>query len=531
MKEKINKRYDQLSELENFKQLSEDLETGKKFIRDYKDISIENNSFGMPSIKYNKNITGQQSYDSRLNKGYIKELKYGPLQYLPNTSHFIGSSMYPRPISIPFTNQMKKSTNLINLINKKKIFQLFKNQKIFDLERQNKNIKSLPKYFCVKLGANSPKTRNHLIKLFEENIENKKEEYNNDPQCYLKDSKIKGLIKYKKYLQINLTKNLYNGNKIPYTKQKDINTKFKIINNLVKKEGFNKMHLGNDNNYIIDSYKKLYKIKRVGNKNNIFKKNYSLINSFEINKKLEKKNLLKKDKNINNNNYTPKNDNIKKRKSLNALISPRNRNIHNHVYFSIDKSRQRNIYNLEKEKRWSSFHITNKSNIKKLNYNLNSELSNINSNKRNIYSPRIFHNFNINLLNFDSDNKSGKNINGENIKNFNLNRSQEIKNKKIKNLDEIIENCEHENRLIKGYQSEPETEEEYEDEGFKKRPPKYVSPIMIYKKEIETFKKVNPIEYNRQLNKKLYEDQLLLIKLTNRRNFQKNINKFKNSKS
>ena len=115
MKEKINKRYDQLSELENFKQLSEDLETGKKFIRDYKDISIENNSFGMPSIKYNKNITGQQSYDSRLNKGYIKELKYGPLQYLPNTSHFIGSSMYPRPISIPFTNQMKKSTNLIIL--------------------------------------------------------------------------------------------------------------------------------------------------------------------------------------------------------------------------------------------------------------------------------------------------------------------------------------------------------------------------------------------------------------------------------
>ena len=99
-----------------------------------------------------------------------------------------------------------------------------------------KNI-SLHKYFCVKLGANSSKTRKHLIKLFDKNIEIIKEEYNNDPIYYSKDSHLRGLNKYKKYFKINITKNLYNGIKIPNSNQEDINNKFKIINNVIKKEG------------------------------------------------------------------------------------------------------------------------------------------------------------------------------------------------------------------------------------------------------------------------------------------------------
>ncbi len=306
MDEKINERYEKLSEIENYKQINEDFESGKTFLIDYKN-SIESNKFGFPLTKFYPNVTGQLSYKSRINKNLIKDLKYETPQYLPNTPHLVGSSMCPRPLSIPFVNLKEKSEKIINNIKKEEIFNSLKNKNVFNLEKPMKDSKALPSYFCVKLGADSPKTRKYLIKMFDEEIQNKKKEYNNDPKYFLKDSSLIGLSNYKTYLQNNLTKNRFNGNKIPYTKQVDIYNKFKITKRLIKKEGWNKMHLERQNiNHEV--YTKLYQIRNVGDKNNIFKRNFSNIDSFENKTGEENYNFIskefEKDKSseINNNN-------------------------------------------------------------------------------------------------------------------------------------------------------------------------------------------------------------------------------------
>ena len=64
MDEKINERYEKLSEIENYKQINEDFESGKTFLIDYKN-SIESNKFGFPLTKFYPNVTGQLSYKSR----------------------------------------------------------------------------------------------------------------------------------------------------------------------------------------------------------------------------------------------------------------------------------------------------------------------------------------------------------------------------------------------------------------------------------------------------------------------------------
>ena len=554
--EEINKGLDKLSEIENYKQINEELQSGKTFLIDYKDKNIECNKFGIPLIKYYPNVTGQQSYNSRLKKNLVKELTYPPPQYLPNTPHLVGSSMYPRPISIPFINQIEKSEKLIDEIKKEDIFNYLRNQKFFDLEKTMNDKKSLPSYFCVKLGADCPKNRQYLIELFEEYIKKKKLEYNNDPKYYLKDESIKGLINYKNYLKNNLTKNLFNGNKIPYTKQKDINNKFKIVKKLIKKEGWNKMHLERQN-INQETYTKLYQIKGVGDKNNKFKKNYSSINFYEINKKEENENILNKNKNIdsiiNIETYPIKSINDKNEKLINALISPRDKDNKMKFHYIKKKSRQKilydsnilnNINNYNKSKKnfnYSSYQSNFNKSMNKFgstittcfNYNNESKISKNNFPTKNtdIYTPKNLHHFQRSLstintqknilekINDDEENKNEdkKNIEDEEI--VDINDSQDIYNKKrIVKLNEIKENCEHENKLLKGYQSE---ENEELEEKVKRKSPNFASPINVYKKEIEMFKKVNPIEYERELKKKIFDEKMLMKKLQNRKIYER----------
>ena len=543
--EEIAKGYEKLSEIENYKQINDDLERAKTNLIDYNK-NVECNLFGIPLTKFYPNVTGQKPYKSRLTRGLIKELQYPPPQYLPNTTHLVGSSMYPRPISIPFINQVEKSDKLIDKIKDEEIFDLLRNKKMFDLEKPITDNKGLPSYFCVKLGADSPKTRKHLIDLFEECIQNKKKEYNNDPKYYLKDSFIKGLTDYKNYLKNNLTKNMFNGKKIPYTKQKDINNKFKIVKKLVKKEGWNKMHLERQNiNH--DTYSKLYQIMGKGirqiDNTNKMKKNFSSIN-FNENR------YMPKDEN--ENNVEKANKDIK---LINALISPRekekdekNKSIFNYIK---KKSRQKilydsNILNDNKSKanfNYSSFQSNYNKSMNKLgstvttcfNYGNESKISkNIFPITKDIYTPKRIHHFQRSLSNFNTQKNNLKKINDEeeeenknedkkNIEDeeiFDVDDSQDIgKKKKILRLNEMIKNCEHENKLMKGYQ--PEHEAEDFEENIKRKPPNFVSPVAVYKKEIELFRKVNPIEYERELNKKIFDDKMILKKLQNRRIYER----------
>ena len=548
------KERDILSEIGNYKQINEDLELGKTCLLDYNNNKQECNIFGIPLIKYYRNVTGQQSYKSRLNRNLIKKIEYKSPQYLPNTSHLVGSSMCPRPISIPFINQNEKSEKLIDKIKKEKIYNFKKNKNIFDLEKPMKDSKCLPSYLCVKLGADSPKTRNHLINLFDEYIQNKKKKYNNDPKYYLKDSSLNGVIYYKTFLKNNLNKNLFNGNKIPYTNQKDINSKFKIIKNLIKKEGWNTMHLER-NNINHDIYTKLYKINRVGDKNNIFKKNYSSINSFEIKKSVDNISLFRENDNDIDNigcnkkieSYSVKRNNNKK--LLNALITPRNDdiNINSCINYAKKKSRQKILYESNSllndnhnDKKYISFQNNFNRSIRfgstittGFNYNNESKISkNYVPIQKDLYTPQMIHNFQRSLSNFNIHQKQPLIINDENNNEeveendedddeiTNISDSQDmIKKKKITKLREIKDNCDHENKLLEGYQDDYEKEELYEN--HKKKKHDYVSPVTVYKKEYELFQKVNPIQYERELKKKLFDDKMLLKKLQNRKIYER----------
>ena len=522
--EEINERFEKLGDIENYKQLNEDFESGKTFLIDYNNNRIECNQFGTPVIKYYREITGKKPYKFRLDKGLIKEVKYEPPPYLPNTPHLVGSSMFPRPLSIPFVNQNDKSQKLIDTIKQGEFFSTSKNKSVFEREKPMKDSKALPNYFCVKLGANSPKIRKHLIKIFDENIQSKKMEYNNDPKYYSNDSLIKGLSKYKNFFKNNLTKNLFNGNKIPYTNQKDINDKFKIIKKLIKKEGWNKVHFKKKNlNY--DAYINLYKIKGVGDKNNIFKRNLSCANSLEL-----KIRNSENSKNNENNSIIIR----KKFNKLNAIISPRN--IENSSNQIKNKRKQKILYNSslvfnthKNDSKYSSFQENiNKSSNKygstvTTYYNFKNESKTIDDNKY-MYSPKVFRYFHKSLSDhFENNHKkiveNNKDANEDEKSNISV--GEEIVNRcRIRKLDEIKKNFEHESKLIKGYQPPPETEEA-DIEEVKKRPPRFVSPMTVYKKEIEIFKKVNHIAYERELKEKMFDDKMLQKKLQNKKIFER----------
>jgi len=522
--EEINERFEKLGDIQNYKQLNKDFESGKTFLIDYNNNKIECNQFGTPIIKYYREITGQKSFKSRLDKGLIKEVKYESPPYIPNSPLLVGSSKFPRPLSIPFINQSEKSQKLIYEIKQGEFFSTPKNKSVFEKEKPIKDSKALPNYFCVKLGANSPIIRKHLIKIFDENIQNKKKEYNNDPKYYSNDSLIKGLTKYKNIFKDNLTKNLFNGNKIPFTKQKDIYDKFKIIKKLIKKEGWNKMH-SKKKNFNYESYINLYKIKGVGDKNNIFKRNLSCINS-----QLKSRNSRNSENSINNENKS-----IiirKKHKKLNAIITPRNIESSSNYIKNRRKikilSNSSSVFNTNKnDSKYSSFQDNiNKSSNKygstvTTNYYIKNESKTI-DNKNYMYSPRIIRYFHKSLSDhLAKENKDGEDKSVNEDEKSNISSGEEKVNRSIiRKLDEISKSFEHESKLMKGYQPPPETEE-IDFEEIKMRPPKFVSPMTVYKKEIEIFKKVNHLAYERELKKKMFDDKMLQKKLENKKIFER----------
>jgi len=244
--------------MENYKQLTEDLATGKNLLLDYNNNEIECTKYGLKKPKYSRNITGQSSFQNRFNKGLMKKIKYDPTQYLPGSNRLLGSPMFPRPISIPFYNQENnKEKSLLDEIRKEALYNVSKNKKLFFMEKNKSN---LPNYFCTKLAVDSPKSRKRLINLFKSEIDNRKKKYRYQAKYYKKDSIFRGLDHQKNCLENNLTKDLFNGEKIPFTTQKDINIKFKVVKRLIVKNGFNRMHIENEE-VNKEEYNKLYKIK------------------------------------------------------------------------------------------------------------------------------------------------------------------------------------------------------------------------------------------------------------------------------
>lgn len=513
-----------MEEVKNYKQFYEDLSTGKNLLLDYNNNQFECTKLGTFKPNYSRNITGQNTFQARLEKGLITKIKYDlPKHYIPFSNKLIGSWMYPRPLSIPFVNSENNniSNNNNKENNKEKILleEIKNNEDMFKIEKNKKyftkeNHKEILNFLCVKLAKESNKDKKKLINLIENEIDIRKQKYRYEPKYYKRDGIYRGLIQHKKEFENNMTKNIYNGEKIPLTTQKDINNKFHVIKKLIIKNGVNRMHLKQEE-VNKEEYNKLYRIKKI--------QEMTTQNFF--------KNINSDNANINN-----KNNNSRIKHSFSV---PRNNNIYENDFNNNKKRRKQNIEKTQNnnldtitqnqndiKNNTSTFNksikfnstITTCYNYNITNNNNESKLSNSKNSKNEIYSPKSLHALKRSLSDFQpyvNFNSAGEN---DNIMIFNdFNTMNE--NKKIRNLKEMKKNYEHEIELIKGFQMP--FKEELNIEPKKYKPPNYISPATVYQKEFEMFIKVNPIEHEKEMRKKLFDEKMLRKKLQNKKIFER----------
>ena len=201
---------DNLHQRENYKQINEDNDSGKRELVDYHGIKIQCDIFGLPSKKYVNDISGVAAYNLRLRKNLIKKIKYDTKNlYTPITAKFEGSSMFPRPISIPFVNQEKDSEILFKKIKLEKRMTEKKNKFILSLKKPCEDQKSIPSFICQQLHEENSQNKKYLINLIDNYVNKKKEQHKYEKNFENKDKEIIALNNYKKILNENMGNKLY----------------------------------------------------------------------------------------------------------------------------------------------------------------------------------------------------------------------------------------------------------------------------------------------------------------------------------
>lgn len=548
---------------ENYKQINELYDIGKLELVDYKGNITECDIYGSPKKKFMNNITGITNFTDRLNKGLINEFKYNNKSlYIPKTINFEGSSMFPRPLSLPFVSQAENPYKLVKAAKREGRVLTKKNQIIFSLKKPLKDKTTIPSFICQKIGNNEPNERNYLIKFIDNFISEKKKEHKFESDYVEKSSHIKALNKYKKKLKENMTNELYNGKIISASNQKDLMMKYDSVRKAIFHRGLKRKSVKNGNGQIInfDVYKKLYKIKGVGNEDNIFKK-ADMINSFtSINKNNKSTNNIK-DKNL---SYSIENIKCKKIFSKNIEFNPMMKTYSllkkggNKIKLFNDKikekySNQNSYDNLSNDEKFKKTITTefDKINDESLNNTFYINNKKINNFKNvNIYCPQYFiiNNHMNNNLTIEKYNKTPntfyknrkQNLSKKENKLINMEKdnysymSEEKKNdnnylKKFKtgcnfrSIKDIKIKTSRENYLLKGFIS-PESKKELIFKNYKNR--KKDSTLKNYMNELELIKKVNKIAVEKEKRINLFRDNLLKKKLEGKKIFEQN---YKNS--
>ena len=553
---------------ENYKQINEMYDIGKLELVDYKGTITECNIYGSPKKRFFTDITGINNFKERLQKGLIKELKYkNKSLYIPKTLNFEGSMMFPRPISLPFVNQTEKAEKLVNTVKKEgRLFEL-KNKKIFSLKKPLKDNNIIPSFICHKIGKNNPNDRNKLIKLIDNYISEQKEEHKLESNYIKKAPSIKALKKYKKKLNENMTNDLYNGKLIPPTDQKDIMLKYTSIRKAIHNNGIKNSKKKLLQNFDISKmvnyeiYKKLYKIKSVGDKNNIFKHPEMLTTfSSEYNNTLKDVNLTESNEEINYRTFIP---NESQKNSMNKthssytkikykLSNNKNKqNLKDNNEYTIDDDKFKKTITTVFDKNndeslTNTFNVNNEkvNSIKKLyipnklNFNLKNKNTFLNSEKYNKTTSTFYKNIKQRLSKLKDNESKENNSNINTIKDKDKdNYSYTSEDKKDENniikkyqlghnfrtIKDIRKLTEHENNLLKGYVS-PEVINNYRPMKFSKIKKKDLS-LKHYLNELELIKKVNIIALEKEEKINQFKDSLLRKKLEGKKILEYNYKK------
>lgn len=550
---------------ENFKQINELCDIGKLELVDYKGTITECNIYGSPKKKFFTDITGINNFKERLQKGLIKELKYkNKSLYMPKTLNFEGSMMFPRPISLPFVNQTEKADKLVDTVKKEgRIFEL-ENKKIFSLKKPLKDNNIIPSFICHKIGKNNPNDRNKLIKLIDNFITEKKEEHKLESDYIHRAPSIKALKNYKKKLNENMTNDLYNGKIIAPTNQKDIMLKYNSIRKAIYNSGIKnskkKLLQNFDISKIVnyETYKNLYKIKGVGDKNNIFKHPEMLTTFSSENNTLKDVNLTDSNEDINYRTFLP---NESQKNSMNKTLSSytkikyklsnnKNKPIlkDNNEYTIDDDKFKKTITTVfdknNDESLTNTFYVNNEqvNSIKnlyipnKFNFSLKNKYNILNSEKYNKTTSTFYKNKKQRLSKLKDNDSKDNNSNINTIKDKD-NYSYTSEDKKDENsmlkkyqlghnfrtIKDIKKIAEHENDLLKGYVS-PEVINDYRPMKFSKIKKKDLS-LKHYLNELELIKKVNIIALEKERKINLFKDNLLRKKLQGKKILEYNSKK------
>ena len=556
---------------ENYKQINHIYDIGKLELVDYKGNITECDIYGSPKKKFLNDITGITTYKERLDKGFISEFKYNNNKslYIPKTLNFEGSSMFPRPLSLPFVSQTENPGKLVNQVKKDGRATVNKNKKLFSLNKPLKDNSIIPSFICHKIGKNYPKERDYLIKLIDDYILEKKEEQKLGIDYMEKSRCIKALNHYKKKLKDNMTNELYNGKLITAPNQKDIMLKYDSIRKAIYNNGLKIYNTSSnvEGKKIInfEIYKKLYKINTVGNKKSLFKKPNLINNNIILNKNnsynnIDRRKLSYSEENVNYKTlYTKKNEINTMRKTFSIF---RKNNIHNS-----NKEKMKKKYNSEYLVNDEKFKKTittefDKNNDESLTINtfyINTDKFNLAyKNNINLYKPINLFTKNKNLFstdntyNIDKYNKTANTFYKTTKSKTSLKRFKQTNStnsniisytEKDKEKDKDKDNCSYiseetknennsinkfktgfnlisirdikkkvskENTLLKGFvPNEVRNEKEFKVQKNKKKD----TTLKHYIDELELIKKVNKIQVEKEKRMNMFRDNLLRKKI------------------
>ena len=439
--------------------------------------------------------------------------------YLPSLNKFEGYAQFPRPMCPPFGNLpsyiMKRNTKLKLKNQLQQSFDKEENKDLFKKEEENKGLSYITSN--IKGVINNDENNNSI------NNNNSLRNYNKDKTLLIK--LINSTCNECKNSNINSLKDIKNNSQ---TVRALNHLRKKLLNN-DETSMINGRKLKEPNKFMVNEYKIINKklFQDFKSTNNILYQHRNLVKSFSqfdlhvnqiMNKNIsgEKKIMTSRkmlDK-ISINNFSKRPKNLKKRilfpNGVNTTIAKQNLN-------RSEENLKHNLLNISRNKervdfyRKSSFN-PNDSKTNKIHYMLDDQET-----KESLGSKP--NNNNLFLIRFVSnENNKAENISfiSEHYNIFKFRKSiHYMKNLEKKSLNE--------KRLLEGYKKEepkkPKIFGPKEDDM-----PKYKDFGEIYKKELETLEKCNPILF--ELEKKNNEKDM--EKLKRKKEFKKLAEKIKN---
>ena len=439
--------------------------------------------------------------------------------YLPSLNKFEGYAQFPRPMCPPFGNLpsyiMKRNTKLKLKNQLQQSFDKEENKDLFKKEEENKGLSYITSN--IKGVINNDENNNSI------NNNNSLRNYNRDKTLLIK--LINSTCNECKNSNINSLKDIKNNSQ---TVRALNHLRKKLLNN-DETSMINGRKLKEPNKFMVNEYKIINKklFQDFKSTNNILNQHRNLVKSFSqfdlhvnqiMNKNIsgEKKIMTSRkmlDK-ISINNFSKRPKNLKKRilfpNGVNTTIAKQNLN-------RSEENLKHNLLNISRNKervdfyRKSSFN-PNDSKTNKIRYMLDDQET-----KESLGSKP--NNNNLFLIRFVSnENNKAENISfiSEHYNIFKFRKSiHYMKNLEKKSLNE--------KRLLEGYKKEepkkPKIFGPKEDDM-----PKYKDFGEIYKKELETLEKCNPILF--ELEKKNNEKDM--EKLKRKKEFKKLAEKIKN---